>query len=137
MKSSIPLLITGDIFYNVQFDQNENYGYRYFDSDKEEIEYPCVAPAGKHLMCKALNIKYKISVPYHMNIIYHYYDGTKETELYSSIITDLFGSSIHFSTCCISGRQNIDNRCTEKETKNSDFISGSCPVFYNDENNYK
>ena len=84
-------------------------------------------------MCKAFNSKYKISVPYHMNIIYHYYDGTKETEIYSSILTGLIGSSIQFSTCCISGCQNNDNICTDEEIKNNDFISGSCPVFYNDE----
>lgn len=133
MKSTIPLAITEDVSLNVQFEENEYYGYTHFKSDKEEIEYPCVSPARKHLMCKAFNSKYKISVPYHMNIIYHYYDGAKETELYSSVITGLIGTSIHFSTCCINGCQNGDNSCTDEEIKNNDFISGSCPVFYNDE----
>ena len=130
---TIPLIFSEEISLNVQFDENENYEYSHFESEKEEIEYPCVAPARKHIMCKAFNSKYKISVPYHMNIIYHYYDGTKETELYSSILTGLIGTSIQFSTCCISGCQNNDNICTDEEIKNNDFISGSCPVFYNDE----
>ena len=139
INATIPLILSEEISLNIQFDENENYGYSHFKSEKEEIEYPCVAPARKHIMCKTFNSKYKISVPYHMNIIYHYYDGTKETELYSSILTGLIGSSIQFSTCCISGCQNNDNICTDEEIKNNDFISGSCPVFYNDEiiiNNY-
>lgn len=142
MKSSIPLVISEDISLNVQFDENEDYRYSHYEIKKEEIEYSCLAPARKHLMCKAFISKYKISVPYHMNIIYHYQNGTKEVELYNSVLTGLIGSKIHSSKCCISGCENNDNLCTEEEIKNNDFISGSCPVFYNDkiiinDNDYK
>ena len=67
INATIPLILSEEISLNIQFDENENYGYSHFKSEKEEIEYPCVAPARKHIMCKTFNSKYKISVPYHMN----------------------------------------------------------------------
>lgn len=81
-------------------------------------------------MCKAFNSNYKISIPYKVDIIYHFYDGSKEIEQYQSEMTGIMGSSIQFSKCCISGCQNHDNLCSNEEINNNDFISGTCPEKY-------
>lgn len=52
--------------------------------EKEEIEYPYIASAKQHLMWKAFNYDYKISIPYNLSLIYHYYDWTKIIENYQS-----------------------------------------------------
>ena len=131
-NATIPLIISEEISFHFEFNENESKEYTHNLSEKEEIEYSCIAPARQHLMCKAFNSNYKISIPYKVDIIYHFYDGSKEIEQYQSKMTGIMGSSIQFSKCCISGCQNLDNLCSNEEINNNDFISGTCPEKYRD-----
>ena len=123
----IPLTFS-DISFQFEFNENESQEYTHNMSEKEDIEYSCVAPARQHIMCKAFNSNYKISIPYRVDIIYHFYDGSKQIEKYQSEMTGIMGTSIQFSKCCIRGCQNHDNLCSNEEINNNDFISVSCPT---------
>ena len=129
-NATIPLIISEEISFHFEFNENESKEYTHNLSEKEEIEYSCIDPARRHLMCKAFNTNYKISIPYKVDIIYHFYDGSKEIEQYQSEMTGIMGSSIQFSKCYISGCQNHDNLCSNEEINNNDFISGTCPEKY-------
>lgn len=123
----ISLLISGQTSFKAQFDEKESEGNIHITKVKEEIEYFCNAGAGQHLMCKAFNTKFKLTIPYQIIIVYHYYDGKKETEKYQSELTGVMGSSIQFSKCCIKGCQRTDNICSQEEIDLYDSLSGSCP----------
>ena len=135
-KEVIPFVYSGKTLFRFEFDENESYGYTHTSSETEEIIYPCEADPGQHLMCKAYTYNYKVTIPYRLNIIYHYYDGTKITQLYQSELNGITGSSIQYSKCCIRGCTDIYNSCSQEEINNYDTISGSCPQnFYDQTNN--
>ena len=133
----IPITI-GFNFY-AKFDQNENLETTHIKEQTDEVQYLCNSPAKKHLMCKAFNSNYKVSLPYTTNIIYHYYDDSEEKEEYQSELLGLAGTSIQFSSCCVKGCEEDDIICTKEEINNYDYMSGSCPENYtgnNDSNIY-
>ena len=139
LESNIPLTfgLTESILFKAEFNYNESLEKTHMQSDNEEVEYSCIAPAGKHIMCKAFNSNYKIIIPYKVDINYYYHDGTTEKEEFQSVLIGVMGSSIQFSACCIKGCQNNDNICPSEEINNNDSISNSCPGEYNNnsENN--
>ena len=137
LESNIPLTfgLTESILFKAEFNYNESLEKTHMQSDNEEVEYSCIAPAGKHIMCKAFNSNYKIIIPYKVDINYYYYDGTTEKEEFQSTLIGVMGSSIQFSACCVKGCQTNDNICPSEEIKNNDLISNSCPVEYNNANN--
>ena len=139
LESNIPLTfgLTESILFKAEFNYNESLEKTHMQSDNEEVEYSCIAPAGKHIMCKAFNSNYKIIIPYKVDINYYYHDGTTEKEEFQSVLIGVMGSSIQFSACCIKGCQNNDNICPSEEINSNDSISNSCPGEYNNnsENN--
>ena len=139
MSSITPLFLglTEQISFTAEFEDYESSKNAHIVEEKEEIEYPCIAPARQHLMCKAFNYNYKISIPYNISIIYYYYDGTKFIENYQSELTGIMGSSIQFSKCCIKGCTKSDNICMQEEINNFDSLSGSCPEHSNNKDNSK
>jgi len=132
----VSLFISGQTSLKAQFDENESWGNTHTTKEKEEIEYSCNARIGQHLMCKAFNSKFKLTIPYQITITYHYYDGTREREKYISELTGVTGSSIQFSKCCIKGCESADNICSQEEIDLYDTLSGSCPSKYNMEDEY-
>ena len=128
----IPITTNFDI--NVGFDQSESLESKHIREETKTITYDCTSPKRKHLMCKIFNSNYKVSLPYKINIIYHYYDGSQETEEYQSQLVGLFRNSIQFYSCCVKGCDYNDNNCTQEEINNYDFISGSCPENYTGNN---
>lgn len=136
LESNIPLTfgLSESILFKAEFNYNESLGNIHIQSENEEVGYSCVAPAGKHIMCKAFSSDYKIIIPYKVDINYYYHDGTTEKEEFQSILTGVMGSSIQFSACCIKGCQNNDNICSSEEINNNDLISNTFPVEYNNDN---
>lgn len=128
--------ITTSLEFYAEFDLNESLEKTHIKEQKEEIIYKCTSAAREHKMCKIFNSNYKVSLPYKLNIIYHYYDGSKEIEEYQSELIGLVGTSIQFYTCCVKGEcQDKGPMCTQEEINNYDFSSGSCPENYTG-NNY-
>ena len=119
--------LSEQISFTAEFEDYESSENAHIVEEKEEIEYPCIAPARQHLICKAFNYNYKISIPYNLILTYYYYDGTEVLVNYQSELTGIMGSSIQFSKCCIKGCTESDNICNEEEINNYDSISGSCP----------
>ena len=131
--------ITTSFSFYAQFDQNENLEKTHIEEQTSENVFKCTSPPKKHLMCKAFNSNYKVSLPYKTNISYHFYDDTEEIEEYQSELLGLAGTLIQFSSCCVKGCQNNDNNCTKEEINNYDYMSGTCPENYtgnNDSNIY-
>ena len=128
--------ITTTFAFYAEFDYNESLEKTHIKEQKQEIKYKCISAAREHKMCKIFNSNYKVSLPYKLNIIYHYYDGSKELEEYQSKLVGLVGTSIQFYTCCVKGEcKDKDPMCTQEEIDNYDFASGTCAQNYTDNNN--
>lgn len=138
LQAKIPIIldISEDIHFRSEFTQSESIKQTHFQNESNKVEYPCIAPARKHIMCKAFNLNYKVSIPYKLNIIYYYYDGSTEIEEYISELSGVMGTSIQFSICCIKGCDHDDNICSNDEINNNDITSGSCPENYGYNSNY-
>lgn len=127
--------ITTSFLINVEFDQNESFENKHIKEETTTDTYNCFSDKRRHVMCKIFNLNYKISLPYKINFVYNYYDGSQEIEEYQSELVGLFGDSIQFFSCCVKGCKYGDINCTQEEINNYDFGSGSCPENYTGNNN--
>jgi hypothetical protein len=95
------------------------------DTETMQVDYGCLAPAGKYYKCKAIIHRYEVNIDYTIKRTVTYHGGETQSKTISSRFDGISASKMEFERCCYRNCNSpVDNPCPDSNEGTNNEV---CP----------